>query len=330
MSKSNLRKIPQNIYLKLNKISSKQIVAGCVKLFTAKEIKEGQLSHLGISLGSGGLIVPDRIMPMAQRGKYSHINRHGQEVIRKDLPKETHYRQMDVPNWGDRWKGTHVINMPYEKYPREFISPALSQIIIEVSSSTVEQASYMFKFEVSEVIEKNDPLFEDRLLRCLNILQENIGLCGVEATGKSLSDYAKTLEISWEILPPGTREEVLTRVAHGRILSNEEKILIEDRYDFLQSLKPNKFIYGTSGLIRYWGALLQDDLVVFENIEYGNAVYIMFEDWAILSRRTRIALMSGKYGKNFERVVHTKGWKGKVRDIIKQRFNVDLRASTLN
>ncbi len=52
-------------------------------------------------------------------------------------------------------------------------------------------------------------------------------------------------------------------------------------------------------------------------MEYGNALYTMFEDWQTLSQKSRIELLSGRYGKNFERVVHKKGWKERVRKIIK-------------
>jgi hypothetical protein len=56
--------------------------------------------------------------------------------------------------------------------------------------------------------------------------------------------------------------------------------------------------------------------VVFENIEYGNAVYILFDNWEELSKISRLDLMSGKFNGSFERVVHISGWKGKVKTIV--------------
>ena len=86
------------------------------------------------------------------------------------------------------------------------------------------------------------------------------------------------------------------------------------------SLKPAKLVYGLSGFERYFGGLIKDDLVVFENIEYGNAIYIMFENWRELSQKTRTELLSGRFGRNFERVMHGSGWKGKVKAVIKARL----------
>ncbi len=89
---------------------------------------------------------------------------------------------------------------------------------------------------------------------------------------------------------------------------------------FFMTLEPQKLVFGTSGFRRYFGALMRDDLVVFENIEYGNAVYVMFEEWEELSKKSRIDLLSGKYGESFERVLHTSGWKSKLRSIIKGKL----------
>jgi hypothetical protein len=77
-------------------------------------------------------------------------------------------------------------------------------------------------------------------------------------------------------------------------------------------LNPQKLVVGFSGTQRYFGALIEEFLIVFENIEYGNAIYIMFNGWQDLSRRTRTELLSGRYGLNFERIPHVTGWKQKV------------------
>lgn len=319
MAKKNFRKIPNSIVLKLNKIASNQIVAGCVKVFSANDIKEGLLSHLSIKLIDTGLFYPTSILPPQNRGKYSHRNKNGYEIIRKDLPKETHSRSVDVPNWGDRSKGTHDVDWSYEKYPREFHAPESLKIRIESPNGALGQDTYVIKFEVEEVMDKKSRDFKERLLKNLNILQENIGYCDVLAAGRSLKEYLETLRVSWEILPPGTREETLARLSKGRILSEQERKDMEDRYDFFQGLKPATLVYGMSGSERYLGALLRDNLVVFENMEYGNAIYVMFEDWKTLSQKSRVELLSGRYGKKFERVVHRKGWKDQVRKIIRHR-----------
>ncbi|MGF8545695.1 hypothetical protein AAGN67_14990, partial [Klebsiella pneumoniae] len=58
---------------------------------------------------------------------------------------------------------------------------------------------------------------------------------------------------------------------------------------------------------------LEDDLVVFENIEYGNAIYILYDDWDEISKLSRIDLLSGRAGSNFDRIIHSGNWKEEVR-----------------
>ena len=84
-------------------------------------------------------------------------------------------------------------------------------------------------------------------------------------------------------------------------------------------LQPKALVFGTSGFQRYFGGMLEDDLVIFENIEYGNAIYLMYENWEELSQRSRIELLSGRCGHNFDRVVHSSGWRDRVHDIVSGR-----------
>jgi hypothetical protein len=321
MPKSNLRLISKSITNRLKSLSGRPIIAACSRVYTAEELAAGKLRHLGVEISNGKVSHPKAVIPPDTGGKYSYRNVNGEEIVRKDLPKETHYNSVESPNWGDSYNGTHTVDLPYEKYPRDFIGPRLTQIKISTAKPASGQSTYMIVFEVDRVLNQKKKDFDNDLLICLNLLQENVGFCGVQGSDATLADYLQTLTVSWEVLPPGTREEAVARIFRGRIPSAKEKADVEERYDFLMSLQPAKLVYGTSGLQRYFGGLLKDDLVVFENIQYGNAIYIMFEDWKELSQRTRTELLSGRYGTNFERIMHASGWKGQVRAIVKKRLS---------
>jgi len=179
--------------------------------------------------------------------------------------------------------------------------------------------AYIIAFQVHEVFDKKDNNFNDHLLENLNLLQESVGACGVEPASMALAEYVKSLNVSWEILPPGTLGETMERVFRGKTPTPQEKDVTTERYNFFQTLKPKSLVFGQSGFRRYFGALLDDDMVVFENIEYGNAIYILFDNWEDLSKLSRIDLLSGKFSTAFERVIHTSGWKEKVKIIIADR-----------
>ena len=318
--KRNLRKIPDVITHKLRTIKSKEIAVGCAVKFKSSVIFIGNLNHLGISLTDKGLVLPTSIIPSTDQGRYSDRNVNGIEIIRKDLAKEKHYNTVESPNWGDGYKGTHTVNLPYEKYPREFIPPRELEINIKCNNTKPNQTEYIIAFKVNETLDRTRRDFKIKLFENLNLLQENVGMCGIEAADVALENYEKTLRVTWEILPPGTREETIKRVFKGKKPTPNEEKVAGERYDFFMSLKPRSFVFGSSGFRRYFGALIQDDLVVFENIQYGNAVYVLFDNWQELSKRSRIDLLKGKYGKDFERVIHKSGWKTEVRNLVKNRL----------
>jgi len=324
MFKKNLNKIPKDIIQKISRIEANDIIVGCARKFKADYLLSGGLNNLGIFLNDSGLIFPASIVPPVERGKYSSRNIYGYEEKRKDLPKETHYNTVEAPNFGDSSNGTHTVNLPYEKYPIDFHSPKELEITISCENTKPGLQSYVIAFQVQEIISKDNEKFNSNLLENLNILQENIGYCDVESADKPIDEYAKSLHVSWEILPPGTADEAIERIFRGKTPTQQQKDTTKERYDFFQSLKPKNFVFGQSGFRRYFGALLEDDLVVFENIEYGNAVYILYDNWEELSKLTRLDLMSGRFGDSFERVIHNSGWKGKVRTIIAHRR--ELRA----
>ena len=123
----------------------------------------------------------------------------------------------------------------------------------------------------------------------------------------------------WEILPPGQRTENLARIlSKFRAPSKELKERVLERYMLLEKLNPIAYISGTSGFQRYFGAQFADDLVVFENLEYGNAIYVMFEDWEDLSKRSRLDLLRDGNGAHFERIVHRSGWEDAVKNVVSE------------
>jgi len=317
--KKNVRVIPEAVRSRLKSLRGQCIVAGCARQFSAKEIRNGALAHLQIQLDADGLYVPTRVLPPGLQGKYSARNIAGYEVVRRDLPKETHYNVVDAPDWGDWSNGTHDVLLPYEKYPRDFYAPRELELCLYCADTRAARSTFVIAARVDEVLNQDDPDFEARLMENLNLLQENLGGCGVEAADSSVEDYARTLQLSWEILPPGSIDEAMERLFRGRRATQQERKAAEGRYEFFESLNPANLIVGSSGFRRYFGALLDDDLVVFENIEYGNAVYVMYDNWEELSQRSRLELLTGRLGDEFDRVIHRAGWQAEVRRLVEAR-----------
>lgn len=303
----NLRIIPHAVRAKLDAAPDAEFVAGVVKAVPLAAIQAGRFTHLGIKVVNGEVSNPARSRPPAEMGSYSKKNREGWEVVRRDLPMITQTRSFDTPNFGDWSNGSHTVEVDRDVYQRDYFDPLDSDIIVE-KLRVGSNGEIVFKFLVDFPLDRKLQNFEEDLLFALNLLQENLGTSDVLPRDANRDDLLSTLELDWEIFPPGTVDEVVRRTI-GRLgrASPEQEALVRERIQLFSKLKPKKHIHGRGGLNRYIGALFADDLVVFENIHYGNALYVLYQDWAQVSQRSRVDLLKCR-DVRFERFVHCEGW----------------------
>lgn len=317
----SFRAIPADIEEKLAALKGKTAVVGCAKKLSAKDIRDGAYKHLGIVIDKGKPSFPERVVPDASVGRASDYNANGREVIRKDLPMITKTYTFEAPNYGDWSNGSHDVSQDRDVYQREFVPPNENEISIELvaEEDTSDGKEYVFRFTLDQPLNIGTRGYKDELLRLLNLLQENVGSVDLFATDAKLDDYLKTIYVDWEILPPGERDTNIAKITAGvRNADDETKKRIADRYDFFDKMKPQALVKGHGGFRGYFGAQFSDELVAFENMAYGNAVYIMLADWKDASKRTKQDLLaSGRDGKDFFRVVHGKGWKAQVKELVR-------------
>lgn len=293
-----------------------RVMVGYVKKIRETDIAAGVFSHLGVHLESGRLVVPEGIVPRPDTGRYSKRNVYGLELVRKDLPMTTRTFYIETPNWGDWSNGSHTVEWDREVYEREFIPPKeLAIRMTLIGQEDCGERLHVIRFLADEVLDRRSPSFGDDLLYDLNLLQENVGGATVFAAAATIPDFLDTVYVHWEILPVGDAEDTVARVLSGvRAPTPQMRTTLAERYRLLLSLRPDAFISGTSGFSRYFGAKFGEDLVVFENLEYGNAIYVMFEDWQALSQMTRLELLTGKDG--FVRIIHREGWERRLGEVV--------------
>jgi hypothetical protein len=317
-SPKNYRKLPEWVTAKLKTIKSTSVVAACVRKLSKADIKAGKFAHLGISLKNDEPQYAKSVIARYDVGRTSKINAEGQEIVRKDLPMVTKSFSFDTPNYGDWSKGSHEVVRDRDVYQREHVPASENEIQIDLTGREGAGDVYVFRFAVSEVMDTKGKKFQQRLLFNMNLLLENVGGADVFASDASVADYLKTLYVNWEILPPGERESNIKRILANMPDDPEIRKKVMDRYEFLEKLKPEAFIQGHGGFKRYFGAKFSASLVVFENVEYGNAIYVMFADWEQQSKRSRQELLaSGQEGKTFVRIPHVQQkWKKEVKQIL--------------
>jgi hypothetical protein len=317
--KKNILKTPDNIIEQIKKLQDKNVVAASVIKIKTEDILNGDFNHLDIKIVDGNLKYPEHILPRPDVGHYSKYNLYGHEIVHRELPMITKGYSNDLPNFGDWDKGSHDVTRYRDVYQREYIGPKYLEIKIELVGID-DKNNHVFKFAVDDILDQTNPSFQDDLFFDLNLLQENTGNHGVYSVDADANEYLRSLYVSWEILPPGEIEQNIARILTG-IKSSDPKLRkkLVDRYKFLSSMKPRNFVQGTSRFQRYFGAQFSDDLVVFENVQYGNAIYVMFQNWEELSKVSRGDLLSSAT-QEFIRVRHTKTWKLKLRRVIKEEL----------
>jgi hypothetical protein len=326
----HLRKIPEEITRKIAAINTDNITVGSVVKLASSDIDKHKYSGIGIYFENGTLKYPEAIVPRPEAGKYSAINALGTVKKLTDKPMVWRDYPVETPNFGDWSKGSHTVYLSRQVYQTLQVPPQETELKIEFIGEEQQSSGdtgYTFRFTLDRPLSKTDANLDDELLRLLNLLQENVGAADVFSTDATLEDYLRTVRVHWEILPPGERDTNIARIAAGiRNPDPATRKRIIDRYDFFVKLGPTALIQGTGGFKRYFGAQFSERVVSFENMEYGNAIYIMVGDWRELSQKTKQELVSSrKEGEDFFRVTHNRGWQSLVRNIIRKLLRTRKR-----
>lgn len=319
--KKNYRKIPDFIKNKVQTLNNNIVVAAIFDL-TRDDFRNSIFSGLKLDIENERLIYNPNFIPNASQGRYSKKNIEGYTIKHPHLPlvrKEIYLGER--PIWGDYNNGTFSLVVYRMVRAYEEIPPKNIAFVIELleTRSVDEQVHYILKISTDQVINSQSQDFETELLFNINLLQENFGKVDVFNSETTLEEYLRTLTVEWEIFPPGVLGEDLKRITNGlRNVTPQRMQEISERFNFLWEQHPTEMITGRSGMLRYFGAKFSDNLVVFENTQYGNALYILFENWAELSQLSRLEIL-GRPSDQYVRIKHSGNWQSRVKQIIEEK-----------
>ncbi|HEX8911922.1 MAG TPA: hypothetical protein VF796_06150 [Humisphaera sp.] len=322
--KKNFLKLPEHIRAAVMTLQGDELIVACVKRIPASSVR--LFRHLGLSvLADGELGFTSPVTPPAGSGKFSERNIYGHTVVRKDLPMEPRTYTFDAPNFGDWTKGSHEVEWTRDVYPRDVYPPKDLALGIELLRlEPGPEPTYVVKFAVGRTLNAKAPGFRNELLFDVNLLQENTGGAAVYPADAKVANFLRTFHINWEILPPGERDKTVAAIlSRYRAPTKAVQEKLYARYKLLDEMNPQAFISGTNGFRRYFGAQFEDNLVVFENLDYGNAIYVMFDGWEELSKRSRLDLLSGSRA-GFDRITHRGDWEDDLRELVAKRRKNNL------
>jgi hypothetical protein len=254
----------------------------------------------------------ETILPAAI-GKKTNINAYGQYIIHRNKPKETVYHMVEWEH--EEWHGpyrerkTDIIDHPYLRYPRTQIPPLSKELSIYKSSNKQLVIS-----EKLQVIEKN----YDVILHILNIFLEIFGECSIYDENLEIAT-PQLKKVNWKIFPKGQLTPEFFENTIKPIISRRPesaKRVIWYRYDLIKEKNPEFIAVGRGGFRGYLVfGFPGKNIFVLESLFEGNATYIFDEKWEMLSKRTKLEILSESLQK--ERYIHKNNWVHRIKYLLK-------------
>lgn len=325
MKKRHFRTIPQHVSTKLQRIVGNYIKVGTSFDFTQEQAKTGELAYLGITFSEdGGVVAQERVFPSPARGRFSRLNTNGTELVHRDRDKVTKTFSDVRPNYGDPSKGYHWIFWDRLVYQRSRVLPPLDEFMVRI----VPRGDGIWNATVSiaRTLDKNAQEFKTELNFMLNLVAEQCGFADVSVSTLSEEQFKQSERIDWEVFPPGTRERMIQRIlrsvneAKRQVLERQLEIRLKVMEEIAEkSGRVVNWYYSDVGLAGYFAADFGDGVVVLENIRYGNALYVLGEDWKEISRRSRTEILRGAFG-TYERITHRGYWPDRLRAYLRKKI----------
>lgn len=312
------RKIPKEISEKLNLIIEEQVIVSVRHNMKKKEEIELVATNLKIDLEKVKINDEFDLVPLDKVGKYSTQNINGIEIKRKDLPKIKKTRYVLSPNFGDYSKGVHLVPVEYQAYVIDNVPPKNLSLKCRILNITPQELELIVT--INQTISKKDKFFEEDLLFMLNLMQEVLGVSDVYKSEVGLDEYIKQEKVNWEIFPNDTVDVIITKLKKNTSsITSKEESEITSRIALFKGLKPECYLSGVGKFSQYFGAKFADDLIVFENFKYGNAIYILYSKWSDLSKLPRREILRMP-STEFDRIPHIKGWEKQLKKKIKSEL----------
>ena len=262
----------------------------------------------------GELAIGESSLPHSE-GPLSEFNAEGRYQVHKDRPKE--YRYINTIEWEwKQWKGrgaTETISEFHdvyrECYPRTFLPPPSVELYpVQIDGKRWYASPTMRNSEL------NYPIIG----HVINLFLEIFGECELRREDHSLFTQLKVRRLNWELLPPGRHpwlEEGSNIQTRLRNMDKRISAPVIHRQNTIQKYSPKEIAMGLGGFSNYIAYIFPDlGLVLLESMEYGNATYVLKDDWEVVSQMTKAEILSK--GLHEKRLIHSKGWENRLAEVL--------------
>lgn len=276
--------------------------------------REKQLQQLGFSIP---LAPGERLLPEPKYGPASRRNVLGYEIVHKDQPMETAYRQTEW-HWTefrgryDTEECSKIVDVPYKRYPRTQVLPYGVELSIRKTEKTVHVIAGPF------VVGKDDP----KATNAANVFIELFGECAILREDMAVWQKVPTRQLNWQLLPPGKNPWASAQPALQKVIRNADKgnqPVIRARFDAIGEHEPEFVAVGTGGFSGYvvFG-FPRLGFCLLESQEVNNATYVLNDvSWERVSMLSKAEILDGNLHR--DRLIHRESWFGAIRNLMSPR-----------
>lgn len=275
---------------------------------------ENQLQLLGFSIP---LTPGERLLPEPKHGPANRRNALGDEIVYRDKPMETAYRQTEW-RWTefrgryDTEERSKIVDVPYKRYPRTHVPPCGVELTIRMTGKDVHVIAGPF------VVGKDDPTATNTA----NVFVEIFGECAVLRDDMTLWAKTPVRQLNWELLPPGKNPWASAQPALQKVVRNADKgnqPVIRARFEAIGEHGPEFVAVGTGGFSGYvvFG-FPRLGFCLLESQEVNNATYVLNDtSWERVSMLSKAEILDSNLHR--VRLVHREPWFRAIRDLLRPR-----------
>ncbi|MFM0048356.1 hypothetical protein [Caballeronia grimmiae] len=269
-----------------------------------ESISEARMTRAGLGAAPEA---GSRVLPPATGGAASRRNANGFDIIHRNQPKETRFRQITW-TWKERHgrdtvEQTGVKDVPYLRYPRTAVPPYAVEFQVQARSDGT-------RFVVAGPFTVGTD-FDAVATNTANVFREQFG--GFEVLTVNLGQWVATpvRRVNWELLPPGrspwlAAKPALDRVVMGAPAGNRG--VIAARFSAIGGHTPEFVAVGTAGFDGYavFG-FLRLGFCLLESRLVNNATYVLSDtDWERVSQLSKAEILAQAAHRG--RLIHTRNW----------------------
>lgn len=267
------------------------------------EVDDQLLARMGFELPA----IPGATALPAVVGRVTRFNAEGKWHVRRDLPKELRFvgsRSWTRQEWRGRDQTEEVEDTIYIyrwAYPRDLIEPPSVELTYVEHEGNRLVVSPELTFQTADA---------DLNKHVINLMLELFRSCEIVLNDLARLTPPAELRANWVMLPPGEHpweriEAHIGAVFAGKTPSVAKAVL--ERQRVILAHEPAVTWRGLGGFSDYIAYIFPNlGLVVLESIYYGNALYVLGENWEDLSKLTKAQIIQHQLAER--RIVHSKGW----------------------